>query len=67
MSEQFVKARWMSHSNWELTTSTGKLIVIDPWYTDNPKNPGNAEEVKADYVLITHDHWDHVKDVPQLV
>ncbi|WP_138416317.1 metal-dependent hydrolase [Aquibacillus sediminis] len=66
MSKQLT-TRWMGHSTWELTTSGGKKIVIDPWYTGNPKNEGNSEDVSADYVLLTHDHWDHVKDVPQLV
>ncbi|WP_226037521.1 metal-dependent hydrolase [Aquibacillus saliphilus] len=67
MSENQMKTRWMGHSTWELTTSTGKTIVVDPWYTDNPKNSSSSANVKADYVLITHDHWDHVKDVPVLV
>ena len=62
-----MKTRWLGHSTWEIETSTGKKIVIDPWYTDNPKNPESSEAVSADYVLITHDHWDHVKDVPTLV
>lgn len=65
--KRFIETRWMGHATWELKTSTGKTIVIDPWYTQNPVNPGKAEEVRADYVLISHDHWDHVKDVPVLV
>ncbi|MFC2949711.1 metal-dependent hydrolase [Virgibacillus sediminis] len=67
MAENYLKTRWMGHSSWELETAKGKKLVIDPWYTDNPKNPGDVEEVEADYVLITHDHWDHVKDVPELI
>ncbi len=67
MTNTHIKTRWMGHSTWELTTSTGKRIVIDPWYTENPKNPGNSEDTMADYVVLTHDHWDHVKDVPAFI
>ena len=63
MTKDFIETKWMGHATWELKTSSGKTLVIDPWYTENPVNPGQAEHVKADYVLISHDHWDHVKDV----
>lgn len=67
MAEKYVKTRWMGHSTWELTTSSRKKLVIDPWYTDNPKNPSSSDDFTPDYVLITHDHWDHVKDVPNFI
>jgi len=65
--EKNISVRWMGHATWELKTSSGKKIVIDPWYTDNPRRPENSDDLTADYVLITHDHWDHVKDVPTFV
>jgi len=67
MTEKYIKTRWMGHATWELITSTGKKIVIDPWYTDNPKNPSSNEDFTPDYVLLTHDHWDHVKDIPAFI
>lgn len=67
LSEKEFRVRWMGHSTWELTTTAGKRIVIDPWYTDNPKSPDANPLMSADWVLLTHDHWDHVKDVHQFV
>ncbi len=42
----------------------GKKIILDPFITDNPKNPANdVEGIEADYILLTHAHGDHVGDV----
>lgn len=37
-------------------------ILIDPFLTGNPLAPVSAEEVEADYILVTHGHGDHVGD-----
>ena len=37
-------------------------ILIDPFLTGNPTAAANADEVKADAILITHAHSDHVGD-----
>ena len=34
-------------------------ILIDPFLTGNPLAPVSADEVDADYILITHGHGDH--------
>uniref|UniRef100_UPI00262AB7B0 metal-dependent hydrolase n=1 Tax=Flavobacterium sp. TaxID=239 RepID=UPI00262AB7B0 len=42
----------------------GKHILVDPFITGNPKASHiNVNELKADYILITHAHFDHVQDV----
>jgi L-ascorbate metabolism protein UlaG (beta-lactamase superfamily) len=39
-------------------------ILVDPFITGNPKASGiNIDELKADYILVTHAHQDHVLDV----
>ena len=42
----------------------GKVIVIDPWVTSNPKTPAQYKTLeslgKVDLVLVTHGHFDHV-------
>ncbi len=41
------------------------IILIDPWLNDNPLATMKAEEiVKADYIIATHNHFDHVNDIP---
>ncbi len=54
---------WYGHAAFKITTPGGKVILIDPWI----KNPSNknadadlAALTKADLVLITHGHGDHI-------
>lgn len=37
-------------------------ILIDPYLSENPATETDAESVKADFILITHGHADHVGD-----
>ncbi|MFV0247416.1 MAG: metal-dependent hydrolase [Tenacibaculum sp.] len=42
-------------------------LLIDPFITGNPKaSKINLAKIKADYILITHAHQDHVLDVEVL-
>ncbi len=39
-------------------------ILVDPFISANPKASHiNIEELKADYILLTHAHQDHILDV----
>jgi len=43
--------------------SGGKTILVDPWITGNWVCPIRVEDItKADLILVTHDHFDHVGD-----
>jgi L-ascorbate metabolism protein UlaG (beta-lactamase superfamily) len=57
--------RWFGHAAFQVTTPSGKVLLIDPWIT-NPGNPTGKEDLakieKADFILITHAHSDHVGD-----
>lgn len=45
----------------------GKHIVIDPFITGNPQAKNiDINTIKADYILLTHAHQDHVLDVEVL-
>ncbi len=42
----------------------GKHIVVDPFITANPLAAHiDIESIKADYILLTHAHGDHILDV----
>ncbi|MBF4490968.1 metal-dependent hydrolase [Flavobacterium sp. JLP] len=42
----------------------GKHIIVDPFITGNPQAAGiDINTLKADYILLTHAHGDHVLDV----
>jgi L-ascorbate metabolism protein UlaG (beta-lactamase superfamily) len=43
----------------------GLVILIDPWLNDNPLAITKAKDItKADYIIATHNHFDHVNDIP---
>ncbi|MXQ54132.1 metal-dependent hydrolase [Shimazuella alba] len=37
-------------------------LIIDPFLTGNPRADITADQVKADYILLTHGHGDHLGD-----
>ncbi|MBX2826615.1 MAG: metal-dependent hydrolase [Flavobacteriaceae bacterium] len=44
--------------------TTGKHIIVDPFISGNPlsKDAVSVNDLKADYILLTHAHLDHVLD-----
>jgi L-ascorbate metabolism protein UlaG (beta-lactamase superfamily) len=56
-----IKLTWYGHAAFALNAQ-GSQILIDPFLTGNPLAPLSADEVKADYILITHGHGDHIGD-----
>ncbi len=65
-----VKVQWLGQAAFKITTVEGKVIVIDPWLRTNPKTPEAWRKLdalgKVDLVLITHGHFDHMADAPEL-
>lgn len=65
-----VSVLWLGQSAFKITTATGKVIVIDPYLTANPKTPPAYKNLaalgKVDLILVTHGHTDHFLDAPAL-
>ena len=40
----------------------GTNVLIDPFIKDNPMSSVDIERLKADYILVSHGHEDHVED-----
>jgi L-ascorbate metabolism protein UlaG (beta-lactamase superfamily) len=61
---------WLGNAAFRITTPTGKVIVIDPFLTVNPKTPPEWKNLdalgKVDLILVTHAHMDHYLDAPAL-
>jgi L-ascorbate metabolism protein UlaG (beta-lactamase superfamily) len=61
---------WLGQATTRIRTPGGKVIVIDPWLTSNPKTPAEWKDLKAlgkvDLILVTHAHFDHFADAPAL-
>ena len=61
-----VEVQWLGHAAFKITTNSGKVILIDPFITNNPKTPKEHKDLaklgKVDLILITHGHGDHIGD-----
>lgn len=55
------KITWYGHAALGLE-SEGYRILVDPFFTDNPSASTRADQVEADYILVSHGHGDHVGD-----
>jgi L-ascorbate metabolism protein UlaG (beta-lactamase superfamily) len=73
-----VEFRWLGVAGIELRAN-GQTLLIDPFLTRfpvwrmwigriRPDRERIAEEIpRCDFVLVTHAHWDHLMDVPEVV
>ncbi len=56
-----VEITWLGHSCFSIRT--GKFeILVDPFLDDSPTAPIKAAEVTAQFILLTHAHFDHLGD-----
>ncbi|MEX1019961.1 MAG: metal-dependent hydrolase [Litorilinea sp.] len=61
-----LKLTYYGHSTFALDAD-GTKLVIDPFLApNNPLSPVTAEEVEADFILISHGHGDHIADAVAL-
>ena len=56
-----MKIKYFAHSAFMISTDKAN-ILIDPFLNGNPNSKTKAEEVCADYIVLTHAHGDHVGD-----
>jgi L-ascorbate metabolism protein UlaG (beta-lactamase superfamily) len=58
-----VKITYLGHAAFKFVSPKGVIIYIDPFLSGNPKTPSELKTVeKADLILVTHGHADHVGD-----
>lgn len=56
-----VKVKWHGHSAFQIE-SGNYTVLVDPFFTGNTKAIAKADDICADYILITHGHGDHLGD-----
>ena len=69
-ADKGVEVQWLGHATFKITSVKGRVILIDPYLTKNPKAPEKYKDLaalgKIDLILVTHAHGDHVGDGPEL-
>ncbi len=68
-----VEIEWLGHGSFKFVSPQGKVILLDPWISTNPKVPTRYRDGKGfdhvDLIVFTHGHVDHfmLPDVKRLV
>jgi L-ascorbate metabolism protein UlaG (beta-lactamase superfamily) len=56
---------WLGHSCFWIATGKHNVLV-DPFLDDSPTAPIKSDAVQADFILITHGHFDHISDAVKI-
>lgn len=59
----------LGHASFRITTPEGRIILLDPWLSNNPYVPEHLRHPeRADLILLTHGHDDHLDaELPALL
>jgi len=63
MQTNGVHITWLGHATFKIVTPGGKVVLIDPWVSSNPRCPDELKTFKkVDLMLVSHGHFDHIAD-----
>jgi L-ascorbate metabolism protein UlaG (beta-lactamase superfamily) len=63
-----IRFRWLGYVCFEFVLPSGKVLIVDPYIDYSPTAPIQCREVTgADYIALTHGHYDHITDVGSLL
>ena len=57
-----MKLQYLGHSGFFFQDSQNRTILVDPFITGNPLTSVKANQLTADYIILTHAHSDHFGD-----
>lgn len=59
-----IKIRWLNTAGFEVILPGGAHLLVDPWLESSDVYPISLDEIeRADYILLSHIHFDHAQDV----
>ncbi|WP_196594692.1 metal-dependent hydrolase, partial [Pectinatus sottacetonis] len=56
-----IKFNFYGHSCFSLNTGK-EIILVDPFFKENPLTDIKPKEISCDYILVSHAHFDHLGD-----
>ncbi len=56
---------WLGHGSWSLQIGDD-VVLLDPFLDESPQSPVKAADLEADYILVSHGHFDHVGDTASI-
>lgn len=56
---------WLGHGGWAISSGSHH-ILLDPFLDQSPTAPCQANDLAADFILVSHGHFDHIADVPAI-
>lgn len=63
-----IKIRWLNTAGFEMILPSGAHLLTDPWLDSSDIYPLSVDEIeRADYILLSHVHFDHAQDVGRLL
>lgn len=60
-----IQVTWLGHSTWLLEIGATK-VLIDPFLDDSPTSPVKSGQISADFILVSHGHFDHIADAAKI-
>ncbi len=64
-----IQITWLGHAAFEIVSSGGTRILIDPFLKENPATPAEFKDLsryKPNFILVTHSHGDHLGDAIEI-
>lgn len=52
---------WLGHGSWSMDLD-GRRVLLDPFLDDSPVASAKAEDIEAEFILLSHGHFDHAGD-----
>ncbi len=56
---------WLGHGGWAIHDGQ-RDILLDPFLEECPTATAAAADIAADFILVSHGHFDHIADVPAI-
>ena len=60
-----VKLTWLGHGGWAIETGE-HTVLLDPFLSECPTATADVNQIPADFILVSHGHFDHIHDVPAI-